>query len=331
MLATRKRNEGSPKYKESSRMLENLVHTIEEVQNRWKGYGARIGANELRTRVILIDPVLKALGWDPSDPSRVEIEPKIGGMGWADYALLDSSGHRLCFIEAKKANDLKPANLQTAAYTFTYNTNTDSSRVLYCAWTNGISWVVWDVLSGGERVIEVSIDSKPVECAYRLLGLWHDSFKDRVLRNPSSFSSHSVETVELEHSNDVLNGYEWVDLNSPDLRITGYPSPKSIRFPDDTEKDIKAWRGLFGETAAWLWTRGYLTWDLARERFPKWFGEGTTKFSGKPMTILVQTQDLPISYEGCMSAAESVKRTKRLLAGLSVTDTVYVLLPERND
>ena len=310
-------------------MLEDLVHTLEDMQQRWKNHGEHIGANELRTRVVLIDPVLKALGWDPSDPALVEIEPKVGS-GWADYALLGSSGHRICFIEAKKAGDPKPATFQTASYTFAHNT-TSAAKVNFCAWTNGVHWIVWDV-AAQQEVVRVSIDDgTPAKSAFGLVSLWRGSFVDGALRTP-------VEPVLPCTSRRGENGKSvvppnspWIDLNSQELRTTNHPPPNSIRFPDGIEKDIKAWRNVFGESAAWLWKKGHLTRDLARKSFPKWFGEGATKFSGKPMTNLARTQGLPISYEGSMSAAESVKRAKKLLADSSVRDTVYLAVSPEND
>ena len=163
-------------------MVEGLIECVETLKERLEKHGDHIGAYESRTRTALIDPLLKALGWDPADPARVEIEPKVKG-GWADYALLSDDGRKLMFIEAKKASDSKPATLQTATYTFTYNTH-NSPKIGHCAWTNGRRWIVWDVFRQ-EPVLEVDLGTgAPAECAFRLLGLWRGSLKQATVRKP---------------------------------------------------------------------------------------------------------------------------------------------------
>ena len=58
-------------------MLDDLVQTIETLKQRVKDHRSDIENYESRTRVTLIDPLLCALGWDVSDPSIVQIEPKV--------------------------------------------------------------------------------------------------------------------------------------------------------------------------------------------------------------------------------------------------------------
>ena len=96
-------------------MLEDLVDTIEPLQNRIKNHRNSIEDYEARTRTTLIDPLLCALGWDVSDPGIVEIEPKVAN-GWADYALLSTSGKPVMLIEAKKLADKNPPVQQTIGY-----------------------------------------------------------------------------------------------------------------------------------------------------------------------------------------------------------------------
>ena len=55
-------------------MLDDLVTAIQTVQERIREHGNSLSQNEYRTRVVLIDPVLCALGWDVSDPGSVTIE-----------------------------------------------------------------------------------------------------------------------------------------------------------------------------------------------------------------------------------------------------------------
>jgi hypothetical protein len=53
----------------------------------------------------LIDPLLRALGWDVFDPEVVTPEYKVEG-GWADYALLRADGRPAATVEAKKLGEV---------------------------------------------------------------------------------------------------------------------------------------------------------------------------------------------------------------------------------
>ena len=72
-------------------MLDDLVSVIETLKQRIHDHGTSLRANETRTRMAMIDPMLRALGWDPADPSVVTPEYDVSGR-WADYALLGTDG-----------------------------------------------------------------------------------------------------------------------------------------------------------------------------------------------------------------------------------------------
>lgn len=52
-------------------ILEELEATIERLRSRMTQHEEHVGGHETRTRVILIDPLLRSLGWDPEDPEIV--------------------------------------------------------------------------------------------------------------------------------------------------------------------------------------------------------------------------------------------------------------------
>ena len=91
-------------------MLADLLKTINDLKDRIKDHADYFGEGmaEARTRAALIDPVLSALEWNVSDPALVQIEPKTKSKR-ADYALLDSKGNRVLFVEAKSLADRRPA------------------------------------------------------------------------------------------------------------------------------------------------------------------------------------------------------------------------------
>ena len=156
------------------------MQTIETLKQRVKDHRSDIENYESRTRVTLIDPLLQALGWDVSDPSVVEIEPKVQNR-WADYALLDSNRRTVLFLEAKKLVDKDSPVRQAVTYAVAENMHR-TSKVRYCGSTNGDTWEVYDI-SDQKPVLSVSITDPKVgvaKCTMQLLGLWRPSMADGV-------------------------------------------------------------------------------------------------------------------------------------------------------
>ena len=103
-------------------MLDDLLVTIKKLKDRINDHAVyfREGMPEARTRSALIDPVLSALKWDVTDPALVQIEPKTKTKR-PDYALLDSKGNPVLFVEAKSLADRKPAMGQAISYVYEEN------------------------------------------------------------------------------------------------------------------------------------------------------------------------------------------------------------------
>ena len=119
-------------------MLDDLIQTIETLKERIKKHKDYLGGYEVRTRVSLIDPMLRALGWDVDDPDLVQVEPKTDN-GWADYALLGISHRPVAFVEAKKLSaNIADHTQQTVGYAISENMN-GSNRVSYCACTTAMT------------------------------------------------------------------------------------------------------------------------------------------------------------------------------------------------
>ena len=113
--------------------------------------GTSGSGNEANTKALLIEPLVAALGWDPTDVSIVEREVKVFDGTFLDYALKLEGEARL-YVEAKGVNeslDDKKFIAQTVNYA-----NNDG--------------VVWCVLTNGPR-IRVYKTNEPVEMDRKLL------------------------------------------------------------------------------------------------------------------------------------------------------------------
>ena len=80
--------------------LESLLDLVETLRARIDKHGNALRQSEALTRYALIDPLLRELGWDTSNPDMVVPEYR-SGAGSADYALL-SNGSPAMMVEAKK-------------------------------------------------------------------------------------------------------------------------------------------------------------------------------------------------------------------------------------
>lgn len=299
-------------------MLDDLAQSIETLQERIKAHGKSIRDYESRTRVTLIDPMLCALGWEVSDPSRVQIEPRTAN-GWADYALLGSNGRPVVFIEAKPLSVTKPPVLQTVSYAVTENTGS-AAKVPYCAWTNGDEWAVLDVFEQN-LVTQVSLaDEDPAKCALKLLGLWRRSLLD------GSFDTPVEPVIGLELPTKAKPAgtlpmpiapadAQWLPLTAK-FSSKGSPPPKAIRMPDGAEKTLKSWRGVLLETALWLHDRGLLTRENCRiHRGPVrlLFSPDGKHSTGTSFHSPVPVGDTGIQMEGSFEPDQFVSNTHILL------------------
>src|SRR2546428_3312286 len=84
--------------------LPDLPTVVDLVRQKLSRYTDVLRGNEWFTRYVLIDPLLRALGWITDDPELVHVEYLIGDRlrgKSADYALMDGRGKPRVFIEAK--------------------------------------------------------------------------------------------------------------------------------------------------------------------------------------------------------------------------------------
>ena len=150
--------------------LDDLAGCIELLKERMQSYRTDLEENEIRTRVALIDPLLRALGWDVSDPGMVMPEYKIDNKP-ADYALFQPNGRPAATLEAKKLGEpLNSHRMQMLNYA-------NVAGIEYAGLTDGNHWELYKVFQPGRledrRVLEVSIADAPAHVsALKLLLLW---------------------------------------------------------------------------------------------------------------------------------------------------------------
>ena len=214
--------------------LQDLIKVIETIRERIKAHGDSVQKNETRTRQVLIDPLLAALGWDVTDPAQVTLE-YASGNGRADYALL-GPGRPVAVVEAKRLEQQLDAkhSMQVLNYA-------NEQGIKYMVVTNGDEWKMYDVFKHApltERVLmSLKISANPPhESAIQSLRLW----------NPN-LASDSQPMAPVEPI-----------LISPQPEPEPKPEPKTEPEPKPTPPDERLWLALNDSRLqpAWQATEG---------------------------------------------------------------------------
>lgn len=190
-------------------MLEDLMEVINTLKKRIQTHGAILKVRETRTRMALIDPLLKVLGWDTSDPALVIPEFDFKNQKRADYALLDSANNPVFVLEAKKLYEpLDNHTGQMAVYAF-------NDGIPYAGLTDGNSWRMYDVFKQkpleDRLVLDISIVETPLhESALQFLLLWRQNLASRSpqsARQPSrEYRPQPTKNFDTTAGNKTLKG-----------------------------------------------------------------------------------------------------------------------------
>ncbi len=304
--------------------LDDLVRVIETLQQRIRDHGDSLRQNEIRTRVALIDPLLKALGWDVADPGLVTAEYDVSGRR-ADYALLGTGNIPAATVEAKKLNEsLEPHRLQMLNYS-------NAAGIRFAGLTDGNKWEFYEIFKQGtldeRRLLEAVISSESsAHLALRFLLLWRPNLgTGQAVRaeNPAI----SVDD-EIEHKDYVVPTppTQLIDASYTSLTelptVRGTPPPSTIRLPTGDERKLTFWWQVLFETANWLASTGKLT----PSQCPVQLGNQTKKYIVNVKAVHPDGQSFYSSKqlsnglfcEASVSARTAVRQSRSLLAWVGV-------------
>ena len=243
--------------------LESLLQLVETLRKRISAHRAALSQSEALTRYALIDPLLRELGWDTSDPAMVIPEYR-SGSGSADYALL-SNDRPAMMVEAKKLGT--PLRDQVLAQGINYCLMEGTNHF---AVTDGASWEIYHthkpVPINEKRVVEFDLmNPSPAETSLKALALWRPGVQLGVVtagHEPVFTSLEDAGTSPqqtLPASADSTDNEDgWFPLLGL-ARELGSDRPREISFPDSSRVSIRYWVGVMEETVRWLTDRGLLT------------------------------------------------------------------------
>ena len=274
--------------------LDDLKETIETLRERIQTHRPYLEGYETRTRQALIDPMLRALGWDVEDPNSVELEYGIDRK-WADYALMGSE-RPIAVIEAKALGTELNNNVKMQVLNYA---NTDG--IDYMAVTNGDHWQMFDVFKRGQLDNRILMNfhltqDEPYACALQALGLWrpnlasgkpqeaitpvfahHESATDQpepsTPEPPSAAPSSGQEAVDSSESEEQ-NQDNWVPLTSWKRKTQKPPVNTNIKFPNSNPRPINHWIDIWVNVADYLIKTG----KISEENCPVRRNEGTKTY-----------------------------------------------------
>lgn len=204
-----------------------LEKTVRELKKRAAAHRDYIEGHETRTRVLLIDPLLRALGWDPEAPEEVQLEYK-GTAGQPDYALLKGS-NPIAVIEAKKLGTRLHQRSPGQVIKYTTGQNFTHGRMV--AFTNGLLWVFFrESNSWDPQSVNLAAD-QTFETAYNLV----DCLSAHELIGPGK---------DPDDVPDPVDPMNWVPLPRVDLKR----KPARVKYSDVSEYAVSSWPKVYLET-----------------------------------------------------------------------------------
>ena len=213
--------------------LDDLQGVIEKLGKMIETQCRYLAENETRTRQVLIDPLLRELGWDVSNPDVVQLEYWVQQYRM-DYALM-SKGKPLAVVEAKRlGSDLDDDQImQVLNYA-------NVAGINYMIITNGNTWEMYEVFKPAELkkrlLMRLELSQQPAyKNALRALAMWKP--------NLASDGSPSAATEPV-----LIKCYSFAS----ERRYPSKTTPIRLKIGDNIEKQVNFWRDVIHEIVVWL-------------------------------------------------------------------------------
>ena len=221
-----------------------VERTVAALRRRIRDDREYLAQNEMQTRVLLIDPLLRALGWDPGNSMDVRLEFRTG-KGRVDYALM-REGAPVIVIEAKKLEH--EIGREVRQKLFEYADAPRCLEVRLAVATDGDAWFFWRKSDGWSNRwdAKVKISSRSTLKAASALVEYLSPSKLRVRAAKKPIRTKSRKTRSRRG--------KWYPLvgELPEGR------PTAVRLGDEPQTNWVSWRELYADVAEYLYATGYL-------------------------------------------------------------------------
>lgn len=254
--------------------LGNFIDVLCDVRESALINQARLSKSEASTRVVLIDPILKALGWDTGNPNMIEFEKTLP-QSRADYALYNQENKIQVIIEAKALG----INLGDKAFVLNLIMYALAAGIKDIFLTDGVVWEHYSDFTPGNVVSSKTIDltkDNLLECAAYLVNeldaaqYWqklpyttqviNEQLSKEILDLRSEISNLKEALSLLQKpGSGIVNSQPapdhniiFTDLADLPNKLTGVNPPALIRLPDGNVKNISTWRDILVECCTFV-------------------------------------------------------------------------------
>lgn len=247
------------------RLVEPIASEIANLSSRITQNRSAVSASEAATRIQLIEPLMRVLGWDASDPNLVTPEYSVG-KGRVDYALMQNR-EPIVLIEAKKHGTKLTTDTLFQAFSYV-----EDVSVKFVVISNGDDWEVYRTpIFNREPVARFTVtdDSahatalEAAQLSRQMLTETAIGFSGRQTRYEVPAGADTNVGPELrddstKREQPVSQGEQkrsvsraWSSLDEVTHQKDA-PPPCLLRFPDGCEIAISAWRQLWIQVAEWV-------------------------------------------------------------------------------
>ena len=227
-------------------------------------YQKTLKSNEDATRAALVDPVLRALGWDIGNPNMVEVEKTLNSTkpSRVDYALYDINHIINVIVEAKPLGQpLGSHAQQLVQYAFGF-------QVTSLFLTNGLIWHHYTNFSPNNfvptRVLDLASDNLVDVAAFLVKELdaanfWPDQPDVDTLAQDVSQLRNELLTLQQQVA-QLIKGTPPPPPPPPTLKWTNLDAigkatktqPSQLRLPDGSQVRVKYWRDVLAEVCKFV-------------------------------------------------------------------------------
>ncbi len=227
-------------------VINDIIDLVEYLKDKISKYSNDFSKNEFLVRYALIDPFLRALGWDTEDPNQVKPEFTTS-VGRPDYALI-LNGKIIAFLGAKALGKLEDLNQHI--------TYCNSEGVPYFITSDGNKWEIYDVFK------PVKLDEKKIT-EWNILNddIGQIAIKSLTIANVGSFGNKPEMPIFGKSVNNVKNISKGniKSISSNEVKKEGKKNykPKLLKIKGEilTAKNVK---DVLIQVVNWLVEKGYL-------------------------------------------------------------------------
>ena len=246
----------------STSPLAAISLVIEQVRTNARTNASLFQSNEAATRAALIEPLLRALGWDTTNVRLVEPERTVANKQSLDYLLKDFEGKIRSVIEAKKLGEsLDKLGHVGALIGYAFSLKPQSFFI-----TDGLNWHCYSPTHSQFQPVETLnlADANPVEAALQLVR-WLDAAQSghgisiQQTAQVVALTSHAPAATPNKAAKPVTKALQQPKMLKSEaadfievsrlksLELPAGQKPKLLRLPNGIVRPITTWKDILLE------------------------------------------------------------------------------------